>query len=228
LFLALVLATARASADDSIPRLVPMPEPTTPITASPDAGVSVGSPTDDAAVEVGTMDAPRRSTFAEVVVGNYNSVHVGPVIPNFGYMQTALRYGCRPWEDRGFFARRISFMAELTFDPITDGFGSYLVGPSVMCRFDACPDSRLSPYLQGGTGFVLNDAYRYPFQRAIGENFEFLQQVEVGLRWKLTDNLAIQSEFGLQHTSNGGLAGRNLGVNALGASIGVHWDFGCR
>ena len=89
-------------------------------------------------------------------------------------------------------------------------------------------DSRITPYLQGGTGFVLTDAYRDPTQRAIGEEFEFLQQVEIGLRWKLTDCIAIESEFGLQHTSNGGLSNRNYGVNALGASIGMRWTFGGR
>ena len=61
----------------------------------------------------------------------------------------------------------------------------------------------------------------------MGEEFEFLQQVEVGVRWKLTDSLAIESEFGLQHISNAGLAKRNAGVNALGVSVGVQWTSGC-
>ena len=119
-------------------------------------------------------------------------------------------------------------LAEWTADPIVGTFGNYMTGASVLARFDACPDKRLCPYLQIGTGFVLTDAFHDPNQRAIGEEFELLQQAEVGVRWKLTERLALQSEFGFQHVSNGGLASRNYGVNALGASIGLHWTFGGR
>jgi hypothetical protein len=232
LFLAMVFVAARASAGEPIPKLMPLPEsPVAPISADdPEAQLGWADFSPDRCacpVEIGTMDAPRRSTFVEALVGGYRS-SLGPEIPRFEYMPIVFRYGWRHWEDRGPIARRISFLAELTVDPVTDGFGNFMVGPSVMVRFDACPDRRLCPYLQAGTGFLLNDAYRDQNQRAIGANFEFLQQVEVGLRWKLTDCLAIQSEFGIQHISNAGLAGRNLGVNALGASVGLHWDFGGR
>jgi lipid A 3-O-deacylase len=202
---------------DNVPRVI-MPAP-----AEPFLDLDQSPP----CVEIGTFEEiPTVPWFAEMMVGRYRSEAIGPRIPRFEYVPVAFRLGCGPKEEGGFFARHVSFLAEVTVDPITETFGNIATGPSVMVRFDACPQQRICPYFQAGTGFVFTDAYRDKDQRAIGEEFEFLQQLEVGVRWKLTDSLAIQSEFGLQHISNAGLAGRNLGANSLGFSVGFQWTFG--
>jgi Lipid A 3-O-deacylase (PagL) len=194
---------------------------------SPDAGADTEQGCEPIP-EFGTFEAcPSRPMFAETLVGRYRSTSgIGPKIPQFDYVPVAFRLGCGPADEGGFFRRHASFLAECTVDPVTGSFGNIVTGASVMARFDVCPQQRICPYFQGGTGFVLTDAYRDETQRAIGQEFEFLQQLEVGIRCKLTDSLAIESEFGLQHISNGGLATRNFGVNAIGASIGLRWTFG--
>ena len=227
--IAAMLVAASSFAEEPVP---PTTEPIlgdalrqiVPVPSEPAGDVDQSSPP---SFEFGTFEEiPTVPWFAEWMVGRYRSEAIGPRIPRFEYVPVAFRLGCGPREDGGFFARHVSFLAELTVDPITETFGNIAIGPSVMVRFDACPNARICPYLQGGTGFVLTDAYRDRDQRAVGQEFEFLQQVEVGLRWKLTGSLAIQSEFGLQHISNAGLAGRNLGANSLGFSVGFQWTFG--
>ena len=190
---------------------------------------SVPKRSPDCVGEIGTFgESPRRSCFGEALVGYYRSSSIGPRIPNFDYVPIAFRLGYRPWEDRGYIASRISILAAATVDPITASFGNYMTGASLMVRYDVCPDRTVCPYFQGGTGFVLTDAWRDRNQGAIGEEFEFLQQLQVGVRWKLSECLAIEAECGLQHVSNGGLARHNLGANDLGGSIGLRWTFGGR
>jgi opacity protein-like surface antigen len=204
------------------------PIPSTTVTA-PIGDIASASP--EGVAELGTMEeySEQSPWFVETLVGRYRSSSgIGPRISDIDYMPIAFRLGCRPCEDGGFFKRRLSVLAEWTVDPVTEGFGSILTGPSVLFRFDACPCRRISPYFQAGTGFVLTDASRDKQQRAIGETFEFLQQLEVGVSWKLTDRLSLQAEYGLHHISNAGLAGRNLGINAIGASVGLHWTFGAK
>ncbi|HEX3314784.1 MAG TPA: acyloxyacyl hydrolase, partial [Gemmataceae bacterium] len=183
----------------------------------------------DSVAEYGTVEEfPSRSFFGEALVGYYRSSFIGPSIPRFDYVPIAFRVGYRPWEDRGYIASRMSVMLEATADPITKSFGNYLTGASLMLRYDACPSWTICPYFQVGTGFVLTDAWRDQKQMAIGEEFEFLQQVEFGVRWKLRECLSVEAEYGLQHTSNAGFARRNGGANDLGVSIGLRWTFGGR
>jgi lipid A 3-O-deacylase len=120
-------------------------------------------------------------------------------------------------------------MIEGLVAPVTHDFGHVLGGPSVLARLDICdPAKTVVPYFQVGTGFVLNDGFKDSNQRAIGQCFEFLQQVEVGVRWKLNSNISVLAEGGWQHISNADLARRNLGANNLGGSIGLRWSFGGR
>jgi Lipid A 3-O-deacylase (PagL) len=42
---------------------------------------------------------------------------------------------------------------------------------------------------------------------------------------ELVPNASLDVEGGVQHISNGGLAGRNLGVNAFGGALGFTYYF---
>ena len=100
------------------------------------------------------------------------------------------------------------------------------VGPSLLLRSNWLdPDSPFVPYGQVGAGGVLNDAYRERTQMAIGEAFEFYLHCELGLKYLVAPNLSLDVEGGLQHISNGRLASRNLGVNALGETLGLTYYF---
>jgi hypothetical protein len=161
----------------------------------------------------------------EILGGTYfRSSHIGPEVPRFDYVPIVFRCGCRPFEDRGFIGERFTLLGELMAAPITGTFGNFLVGPSIVARFDLRdPNCRVVPYFQAGTGFVLTDASHDHTQGAIGEVFEFLQQVEAGVRFRLCSRVDLLCEGGLQHISNAGLARHNLGVNCLGGSMGIRW-----
>jgi hypothetical protein len=120
-------------------------------------------------------------------------------------------------------------LLEYNVSPIVRDFGTYFTGPCGIIRYNyRREDSLVFPYLQGGAGFVLTDAYHNVWQRLIGEPFEFLLRFEAGIRFLITENFSLDVEGGLQHISNAGLAGRNGGINNLGISIGFTYEFGRR
>ena len=109
---------------------------------------------------------------------------------------------------------------------IISDYGTAFAGPSALIRYNFVrPEARLVPYLQGGVGFIINDAYLDRTQRAIGEAFEFYLHIEMGARYFVAPNWSVDIEGGLQHISNGTLAPRNLGANSLGVTVGFTYYF---
>lgn len=166
-------------------------------------------------------------TSVQVLMGAYVSSTLGPTIPSFHYLPLTVRQG---WNLGSPFGRAVGgnweFLADVTGAAITSSYGSYFAGSSLYFRYNwANPESPLIPYCQGGAGAVLNDAYHDRTQRAIGQELEFYLHAEVGLKCMIAPNLSLDIEGGLQHISNGGLASRNYGVNALGASVGFTYYF---
>jgi hypothetical protein len=107
----------------------------------------------------------------------------------------------------------------LTTAPVFDGFGSIVIGPTALLRYNFVqPDWRLVPYLPAGGGFPYNDSYRDKTQRASGQGEEFYLQTTAGLHFLLTVHCALDVEGGYIHISNAGTNPRNGGINALGGS----------
>jgi hypothetical protein len=51
---------------------------------------------------------------------------------------------------------------------------------------------------------------------------------EIGVKYFVAPNLSLDLEAGIQHMSNGGMANRNLGVNAFGAQVRLTYYFPTR
>lgn len=118
-------------------------------------------------------------------------------------------------------------LLEYNASPIVRDFGTFFTGPCAILRYNyRREDSWCFPYLQGGAGLVLNDAYHNTWQRLIGQPVEFLLRAEVGLRFLVTERMSLDVEGGFQHISNGGLASRNGGINNLGIAVGFTYEFG--
>jgi opacity protein-like surface antigen len=125
--------------------------------------------------------------------------------------------GCCSWLSGSFQA-----LVEFSTAPVTDGFGDIVLGPTALLRYNwVRPGCRLVPYLQAGAGFVYNDAYENHYQHAIGEAMEFALKAAAGFHYFINDNLSLDVEGGYIHISNADLASRNLGINAVGGSIGM-------
>ena len=155
---------------------------------------------------------------------------IGPRTPTFDFAPINVRLGvtlndpCFPSYFRGSFQALVEFSTA----PVVDGFGDIVLGPTALLRYNwVQPNCRLVPYLQGGAGFVYNDAYQDHNQRAIGEAIEFALKAAVGCHYFINDRLSLDVEGGYIHISNADLASRNLGINAVGGSIGMTLYFPC-
>jgi hypothetical protein len=121
----------------------------------------------------------------------------------------------------------VEAVLELTTAPIFFGPGAIVIGPTALLRYNFVqPDCCLVPYLQGGGGFVYNDAYRAKPQRALGQAGEFYLQATGGLHFLLSPHWSFDIEGGYLHISNADTNARNGGINALGGSLGLTYFFG--
>jgi len=170
------------------------------------------------------------ATSTQVLFGAYFSTNLGPKIPSFNYIPVTVRHGwmlTSPEDTDSKWRGNWEFLCDLTGAAIISDYGNYFVGPSFFLRFNFLQtnDATFVPYAQLGVGFVLNDAHQVETQEAIGSFFEFYLHAELGLKYFICKNLSLDIEGGLQHISNGRLADRNLGVNAVGAQIGFTYYF---
>lgn len=168
-------------------------------------------------------------TSLQVLQGAYFSSKLGPGNPAFDYTPLSVRYGWNlgnPLGSEALVAGSWEFLTDVTGANIISNYGHWFAGTSLFLRYNwAEPGSMVIPYSQGGAGVIVNDAYHDQNQRAIGEAVEFYLHAEVGLKCMIAPNLSLDIEGGLQHISNGGLASRNYGVNALGGSVGLTYYF---
>ena len=169
-------------------------------------------------------------TSSQVLFGSYFTARIGPPVPDFNYLSVSVRHGWDlgrlPGADPavpGYW----EFLTDVTGAAVTSSYGNWFAGTSFLLRYNwAERGSFLVPYTQGGVGGIFTDAYKDPFQRAIGQSFEFRLHAEVGLKCFVAPNLSVDIEGGLQHISNANMASRNLGANALGGSVGLTYYFG--
>jgi len=146
--------------------------------------------------------------------------------PEFDYSGGDLRYGIvlSPifFDHSSLLRGNIEFLGNALSDAVVKGPGNYLVGGSVLFRYNFIqPGSRFIPYFQLGGGGLHSDAAEDPSQRLIGSDFEFILQADLGARYLLSDRWSVLLEGGFQHISNADTAARNVGVNALGGRLGL-------
>ena len=121
-----------------------------------------------------------------------------------------------------------SVLFDYSTDIVTDGFGHFVTGPSLVFRYERRPDRTVVPYVQAGVGLAFNDAYRDQTQRAIGAFTEFYDQVGGGAHFRFAPNWSFDAEVLLQHFSNAGTASRNCGVTNVGFLAGFTYTLGGR
>ncbi len=165
----------------------------------------------------------------QILAGAYASSSIGPTIHAFNYLPITFRSGwmlTAPDDNDGYLRGNWECLADVTAAPIFSKYGHCLFGPSVNLRRNfVWPGASLVPYTQVGAGFLITDAYKEDWQRAIGQAFELEAHAQIGLRYFISDNWSLDIEGGYQHISNAGMASRNAGVNALGGQLGVTYHF---
>jgi hypothetical protein len=118
------------------------------------------------------------------------------------------------------------FLAELFCGPVIQGPGNILGGGAIFWRYNFVqPGAKLIPYIQMGGGGLGNDIYHDQRQREIGEDFEFVLQGDMGLKYLINDHWSVSAEADFRHISNADLASRNQGLNSLGGLMLVSYVF---
>jgi hypothetical protein len=171
-----------------------------------------------------------RISFQFVTGALFSDTGIGPSIPDFNYQQNNFRIGWMlntPSDSTPAWLRgNVEAILELSASAVMSGYGSYAVGPTALVRYNFVqPDWKVVPYIQGGAGIVLTDAYEEENQKAIGQFVEFTPQASAGARILVTDNISVDVEAMFHHISNASMASRNHGVNALGGFVGMTYFF---
>ena len=148
--------------------------------------------------------------------------------PNFDYAPIVLRLGymVNNVYGQGFFRGNDEVMIEGIGAPVFSGPGSGLGGLSLLYRRNfLAPNTTVVPYVTFGAGGVYNDVYHEHPQRIIGAAGEFDLQAAVGLRFRVSTHLTLDTEFSYRHISNADFADRNYGTNGIGGMVGLSYGF---
>jgi lipid A 3-O-deacylase len=148
--------------------------------------------------------------------------------PSLNYSSTAYRLGImlNTPDGEGWLRGNCELMLQLFGGSVFDGPGNYLGGAAVVLRYNFVqPQAKWVPYAQIGAGAVYNDIYKDQSQRLIGEAWEFDLEATIGIRYFLNNRWSANLEGGYRHISNADGNGRNVGLNSLGAGIGLGYHF---
>ena len=122
----------------------------------------------------------------------------------------------------GFWRGNLEILVSAQGSAVVVGPGSFFAGGSFLLRRNFVRSgARFVPYAQLEVGALHNDVHDNPDQRVVGQSFEFELGGGVGSRVLIRDAWAVYGEVDYRHVSNGGLAARNLGLNSVGALIGI-------
>jgi predicted porin len=79
--------------------------------------------------------------------------------------------------------------------------------------------------VQIGAGEIFNDIYKDRSQRLIGQAWEFDLETTIGIRYFFNNRWSANLEGGYRHNSNADTNARNVGLNSLGAAVGLGLHF---
>jgi len=148
--------------------------------------------------------------------------------PTLNYYSSSYRLGVMlsTPEGNGCLRGNCELLIQVLYGSVFDGSGNALGGAGFLFRYNFVqPDARWVPYVQVGADVVYNDIYRDHSQRLIGQAWEIEGEVQFGIRYMINDRWSAALEGGYKHISNAGMNDRNVGLNSLGASVGLGLHF---
>jgi len=140
--------------------------------------------------------------------------------PDLNYVMTNVRVEWMRFE------KNFRMLAEATYSKTTTGPSGYLVGGTLLLRYDFEPIGKLIPYAQVGAGILYTDLYKDYSQNLVGNEIEFNPQASLGFRYAIHTKLSLDVEGIFHHVSNAGLGDRNTGVNGVGCLLGMTYYWG--
>jgi lipid A 3-O-deacylase len=157
------------------------------------------------------------ATGAYLSVGHANE-------PSLNYSSSSYRLGVMLYSPSGdgFFRGNCELMLQVFGGTVFNGPGNYLGGAAAVLRYNFVqPQSKWVPYVQVATGAVYNDIYKDRTQSSVGRPWALDLEATVGLRYFLSDRWSVILEAGYRNNSNLDSTHRDVGLNSLGAGIGL-------
>jgi opacity protein-like surface antigen len=150
--------------------------------------------------------------------------------PKFDYALESIRLGYMVTGIVGNGCLRGNFevLVEAMGGEFWKGPANYLVGGNLLFRWNFVqgPNAKLVPYVQIGGGGLYHDANTdSSVQKILGGNVEAMLTGGLGLRYHLNENWALDVEASYRHISDAGTTAHNLGLNSIGAQVGLSYFF---
>jgi opacity protein-like surface antigen len=134
---------------------------------------------------------------------------------SYGYMLDSVK-GEGHWY-RGNWEFRGELFSGAQFSPRSD----WLVGLTPHLRYNFATGTRWVPFVDLGAG-VTATSIGPP---DLSHTFEFNLQASTGVRWFVTDNVALSVEARYLHLSCASMYSPNLGLNNVNGMLGISWFF---
>ena len=87
------------------------------------------------------------------------------------------------------------------------------------------PSRRTAAFFSAGGGFGWMDAQGDRIPGGQGQNFNLTWFIHSGVSWRVTDHLHLSLGARYQHLSNGGQNDINPGIDGLGPTLGLSWNW---
>jgi lipid A 3-O-deacylase len=191
--------------------------------AMPQAGVEAGECEPPA-----HRDVYHRRQWSVSYLTGFSGINLGPAPVPFSMLPEIVRFNRvfnDPRPDRRL-KGSFEWVFELDTLPVVNGPASIVIGGSALLRynFGTYKHKRLVPYCQIGGGGMYTDAFLYR-RGVLSTGFEFIINAGGGCNYFLTDHLALTLEWSYFHFSNSGIVLPNIGVNEVGALVGLTYFF---
>ena len=173
-------------------------------------------------------DVYHRRQWSVSYLTGFSGINLGPAPVPFSMLPEIVRLNRvfnDPRPDRRL-KGSFEWIFELDTLPVVNGPASIVIGGSALLRynFGTYKHKRLVPYGQIGGGGMYTDAFLYR-RGVLSTGFEFIINAGGGCNYFLTDRLALTLEWSYFHFSNSGIVLPNVGVNEVGALVGVTYFF---
>lgn len=198
-----------------------------PVSAGP-----VDYPSKQVQQQVEAFDAYRKGvTELELSAGHFWSVGTKGTVrrPDTEWIMGSARFGwmLNDASGSGFCRGNWEFLVGVFGDYFYDGPGNYFVGADLNLRYNFVqPNATVVPFIQIGAGGAYGDwADEAPEQGLVGTDWNWELQAALGVRWMLSERLALTTYAQWQHFSNAGSSANNRGLNGVGGMVGLSWFF---
>ena len=161
----------------------------------------------------------------QVGVTGHHSMMFDPVVDEIGGV-ARLGWMLTDVSSDGGFRGNWELLVEAQGSGIIKGPGDVIASGALLLRYNFVqPSSSCVPYLQLGVGGAYSDMHEDLSQRLLGREWSFHLQAGLGVRYLFSDQCALFAEVSYRHISNADSAERNLGLNSIGAALGVSLFF---